>query len=63
MGGWTSGARLRVGERVTVRQRGHSLRGKVTGVAIVRVGPPGDRVLAAGDVVRCMATGRQHRTS
>ncbi len=62
MGGWASGAieRLLAGETVTIRPRGHSMRGKVEDGELVCIEPLGDRVLTVGDIVLCKVRGRQY---
>ena len=61
-GGWASGAigRLLAGEAVTIRPRGHSMRGKAEDGDLVHVEPLGDRTLAAGDIVLCKVWGKQY---
>jgi len=60
--GWATRAieRLQAGEGVTLRPRGHSMRGRVEDGEIVRVEPLGDRVPAKGDVVLCRVHGHEY---
>lgn len=60
--GWASAAieRLRRGETVMVRPRGHSMASKVNDGDTVTVEPVGDRELHPGDVVLCRVRGREY---
>lgn len=60
--GWASGyiARLRAGETLSFRPRGHSMRGLIESGQLVTVAPLGDRALAAGDVVLCRVNGNEY---
>jgi Peptidase S24-like len=52
--------RLRRGQPVTVRPRGHSMTGKVDAGDTVTVEPPGERRPRTGDVVLCKIRGREY---
>jgi hypothetical protein len=60
--GWATAAieRLRQGQPVTVRPRGHSMTGKVDDVDTVTVEPLGERAPRRGDVVLCTVRGREY---
>ena len=60
--GWASGAieRLRRGETVTVRPRGHSMTGRVNDGDTVTVEPVSERDLRVGDVVLCKVRGHEY---
>ena len=60
--GWASGAieRLRGGETVTVRPRGHSMNGRVNDADTVTVEPVRERDLRVGDVVLCKVRGHEY---
>lgn len=59
--GWATAAieRLKLGEVVQLRPRGHSMRGKVESGQLVTVSPDKD-ALAAGDIVLCKVKGQQY---
>lgn len=52
--------RLKQGETVSFRPRGHSMRGKVDNGELVTCDPVGERVLAVGDIVLCQVRGQQY---
>ena len=60
--GWATDAiaRLQAGETVTIRPRGHSMRGKVEDGEVVTVEPLRDRMIAPGDIVLCKVNGRRY---
>jgi hypothetical protein len=60
--GWATAhiERLRRGETVTFRPRGHSMRGKVESGQLCTVEPADPASLAVGDVVLCKVNGRQY---
>jgi hypothetical protein len=59
--GWASAyiVRLRSGETVQVRPRGHSMRGKVESGQLCTIVPTPE-VLEVGDVVLCKVRGREY---
>lgn len=60
--GWATAAieRLRQGQTVVVRPRGHSMTGSVNDGDIVTVGPLGEREPRVGDIVLCKVRGREY---
>jgi SOS-response transcriptional repressor LexA len=60
--GWATAAveRLRQGQVVTLRPRGHSMAGKVEDGDVVTVEPLGARELQVGDVVLVRVRGREY---
>jgi hypothetical protein len=60
--GWATAAiaRLRRGQAVPVRPRGHSMTGKVNDGDTVTVDPLGLRAPRVGDVVLCEVRGREY---
>jgi len=60
--GWASGfiERLRAGETVTFRPRGHSMSGKVESGQLCTVEPVDPAVLRVGDIVLCKVKGREY---
>lgn len=60
--GWASGAiaRLRQGETVSLRPRGHSMAGKVEDGDLVTLEPVGARELRAGDIVLVRVREREY---
>jgi hypothetical protein len=61
--GWATGhiARLRLGETVSFRPRGHSMKGKVNDRALVTVEPVTDASsIEVGDVVLCSVRGARY---
>ena len=60
--GWASGfiERLRVGETVSFRPRGHSMSGKVESGQLCTVEPVDAAVLRVGDIVLCKVKGREY---
>lgn len=59
---WASGfiERLRVGETVSFRPRGHSMSGKVESGQLCTVEPVDAAVLRVGDIVLCKVKGREY---
>ncbi len=60
--GWASAAieRLRQGQAVTLRPRGHSMAGRVNDGDLVTVEPLGERELRVGDIVLVRLHGREY---
>jgi hypothetical protein len=60
--GWASGyiERLRLGETVAFRPRGHSMRGKVESGQLCTVAPVEPGQLEVGDIVLCKVNGREY---
>ncbi len=60
--GWATGhiERLKRGETVSFRPRGHSMRGKVNNGDLVTCEPTGERTLEVGDIVLCQVGGQQY---
>jgi len=61
--GWATGSiiRLKAGETVQFRPRGHSMRGKVASGALCTVAPIDDHTrLEVGEVVLCTVRGAQY---
>ena len=60
--GWATGyiQKLKQGETVSFRPRGHSMRGKVDNGALVTCEPVGERELAVGAIVLCTVGGQQY---
>jgi len=60
--GWATGyiAKLKAGETVSFRPRGHSMRGKVNNGDLVTCEPVGERTLEVGDIVLCIVGGSQY---
>ena len=59
--GWATGhiTRLRAGETVQFRPRGHSMRGKIDSGQLVTVAPAPER-LEVGDIVLCKVRGQEY---
>lgn len=53
-------ARLKNGETVQFRPRGHSMKGKITSGQLVTVEALNDRTLKPGDIVLCKVNGTQY---
>lgn len=51
--------KLKNGETVQFRPRGHSMKGKIASGQLVKVEPIGDRLLQKGDIVLCKVNGNQ----
>ena len=60
--GWASGhiEKLRAGETVTFRPRGHSMTGKIESGQLCTVVPVDPVTLAVGDIVLCKVKGREY---
>jgi hypothetical protein len=60
--GWATEyiARLKQGEEVQFRPRGHSMRGKIESGQLCTVAPVDPTTLQVGDVVLCKVNGRQY---
>jgi hypothetical protein len=60
--GWASQhiARLRAGETVSFRPRGHSMRGRIASGQLCTVEPVDPVSLATGDIVLCKVNGREY---
>ena len=60
--GWATGhiERLRRGETVSFRPRGHSMSGKVESGQLCTVAPVDPADLAVGDIVLCKMRGREY---
>ena len=60
--GWASGyiEKLRNGETVSFRPRGHSMSGKVESGQLCTVVPANPAELQAGDIVWCKVNGREY---
>lgn len=60
--GWASGyiERLRTGETVSFRPRGHSMSGKVESGQLCTVAPVDPAGLKVGDIVLCKVKGREY---
>ena len=52
--------KLKNGETVQFRPRGHSMKGKITSGQLVTVEPVGDRKLQLNDIVLCKVNGSQY---
>ena len=59
---WASAyiARLQNGEKVQVRPRGNSMRGKIESGQLCTIEPVNSATLKVGDVVLCKVNGRQY---
>lgn len=53
-------AKLKQGQIVQFRPRGHSMKGKISSGQLVTVEPPGTTLLKAGDIVLCKVNGIQY---
>ena len=60
--GWASGhiEKLRAGETVSFRPRGHSMTGKIESGQLCTVVPIDPTMLAVGDIVLCKVKGREY---
>jgi hypothetical protein len=60
--GWASGhiERLRAGETVSFRPRGHSMSGKIESGQLCTVEPVAPAAVRVGDVVLCKVNGREY---
>jgi SOS-response transcriptional repressor LexA len=60
--GWASQyiARLKEGEAVQFRPRGHSMRGKIESGQLCTVEPLDPETLEVGDIVLCKVNGREY---
>ena len=60
--GWASGhiARLQLGETVSFRPRGHSMKGKIASGQLCTVSPVDPVALAVGDIVLCRVRGQEY---
>lgn len=60
--GWATQyiAKLRAGETVSFRPRGHSMRGKIESGQLCTVVPVAAEAIAVGDVVLCKVNGREY---
>src|SRR3954470_18014505 len=60
--GWAAGyiAKLRNGEVVSFRPRGHSMSGKIESGQLCTVAPVDPATLAVGDVELCKVNGREY---
>lgn len=60
--GWASQyiARLKDGETVQFRPRGHSMRGKIESGQLCTVEPVDPETLEVGDIVLCKVNGREY---
>jgi hypothetical protein len=60
--GWASGhiERLKGGETVTFRPRGHSMTGKIESGQLCTVVPADPAALEVGDIVLCKVNGREY---
>ncbi|UJR83848.1 hypothetical protein [Sandaracinus amylolyticus] len=60
--GWATGhiERLKRGETVSFRPRGHSMKGRIESGQLCTIEPIGDRVPATGDIVLCKVNGTQY---
>ena len=60
--GWATGhiERLKKGETVSFRPRGHSMKGRIESGQLCTVEPLGDRVPAVGEIVLCKVNGTQY---
>ena len=52
--------KLKNGDTVQFRPRGHSMKGKIESGQLVTVVPIGDRKLEVGDIVLCKVNGSQY---
>ena len=52
--------KLKIGETVQFRPRGHSMRGKIASGQLVTVEAINDRILKTGDIVLCKVNGSQY---
>jgi hypothetical protein len=52
--------KLKTGETVQFRPRGHSMKGKITSGQLVTVEPINDRIIKPGDIVLCKVNGSQY---
>ena len=52
--------KLKVGETIQFRPRGHSMKGKVASGQLVTVEPIGQRLLQKDDIVLCKVNGSQY---
>jgi hypothetical protein len=60
--GWATGhiAKLRAGEAVSFRPRGHSMKGKIESGQLCTVVPVDPATLQVGDIVLCKVNGREY---
>jgi hypothetical protein len=60
--GWASGhiERLRNGETVSFRPRGHSMKGKIESGQLCTVAPVESATLEVGDIVLCKVRGQEY---
>jgi len=60
--GWATGyiQRLRAGETVSFRPRGHSMSGKIESGQLCTVAPVDPETVKAGDIVLCKVNGREY---
>ena len=60
--GWATGYidRLRKGETVSFRPRGHSMSGKIESGELCTVAPIDPAMLGVGDIVLCKVNGREY---
>lgn len=60
--GWATGhiGRLRAGETVSFRPRGHSMSGKIESGQLCTVVPVEPEALEVGDIVLCKVNGREY---
>jgi hypothetical protein len=60
--GWAAGyiAKLRAGQSVSFRPRGHSMRGKIESGQLCTVAPVDPSALEVGDIVLCKVHGNEY---
>ena len=60
--GWATGhiEKLRAGETVSFRPRGHSMAGKIESGQLCTVAPVDPAALAGGDIVLCKVNGQEY---
>lgn len=60
--GWASGymERLRAGETVSFRPRGHSMKGRIESGELCTVAPVDPTTIRAGDIVLCKVHGAEY---
>jgi len=60
--GWATGHidRLKKGETVSFRPRGHSMKGKISSGQLCTVEPLANQTLDVGDIVLCKVRGNQY---
>ncbi|HEX4608626.1 MAG TPA: hypothetical protein VH092_10520 [Urbifossiella sp.] len=60
--GWAAGhiAKLRAGETVSFRPRGHSMSGRIESGQLCTVEPVDPATLEVGDIVLCKVNGREY---